>query len=340
VCGHSLPKTYIYNTMKRKNLTTGLIAILLLFSLFLLRNFEPIRMRKQDFGDIRLQKIEETTTETPYLIRFFDGETLVAMPLEEYVFCVVAAEMPASYESAALEAQAIAARTYTLYKSLHGGCKKYEGADICGVSGHCQAFADLERLTDRWGEDFPYYEKKIREAVEKTSGMVLCYENEPINALYHASSSGTTENVENVYSTALPYLVSVDTPEEAKSEVKITKTELMQLMQANYKGFTLGNMDEIAVLEHNSTGRVEKLRIGNVTMSGKTARKIFSLKSTDFEVKIENGILVFFAQGYGHGVGMSQKGANILAKDGFTAKEILLHYYSGVEINNIDQIKK
>ncbi|MBR3842751.1 MAG: SpoIID/LytB domain-containing protein [Christensenellaceae bacterium] len=92
--------------MKRKNLTTGLVAILLLFSLFLLRNFEPIRMRKQDFGDIRLQKIEETTTEISYLIRFFDGEKLIKMPLEEYIFCVVAAEMPASYESAALEAQA------------------------------------------------------------------------------------------------------------------------------------------------------------------------------------------------------------------------------------------
>lgn len=327
--------------MKKKNsILISVFAFILFILLVLLRNssLPQYRVRKKENLGLEINVIEASEKpHVPYFISFYNGEKLIKMDLEDYIFCVVSAEMPASYSEEALKAQAIAARTYTCYKASHGGCGKCSGADICGVSGHCQAFASEETLRERWNDDFENFSKKIRAAVTETTGLVLIYDGKLINALYHATSSGSTENVEDVYSVALPYLISVSTPESDVSSVRsYSKNEITDIMTKNYKGFKLKDIKkEIYIKERNASGRVSSLQIGNIKISGKTARKLFSLKSTDFNIKVGEKV-VFSVQGYGHGVGMSQKGADTLAKEGKTYEEILLHYYTGAEISPLE----
>ena len=147
-----------------------------------------------------------------------NGSEIEEIDLEEYLVCVVAAEMPASFEPEALKAQAVAARTYTLYKTNNGGCSAHTGADICTQSSHCQAYITKENMIKNWGDNADIYLDKIQTAVLQTEGQILLYEGDEIEVFYHASSGGQTENCENVYSKALPYLVSVKSEGEQDSD--------------------------------------------------------------------------------------------------------------------------
>ncbi len=164
-----------------------------------------MRAEKKDGMDISTDAVGEGR-----MIHVLTDGGITDMELEEYIVGVVAAEMPAYYESEALKAQAVAARTYTVRKAEHGGCSEAEGADICTRSGHCQAYADEKRLMERWGEDYDKNIAKMRDAVEGTDGQIIVYGGEAIEALFHASAGGMTEASENVYKNAQPYLKSVE----------------------------------------------------------------------------------------------------------------------------------
>jgi len=270
------------------------------------------------------------------------AETLEEMDLEEYIVGVVAGEMPASYEQEALKAQAVAARTYALRKMLNGGCSKHEGADICAFSEHCQAYCTLEEMQKKWGDSFEAYYNKIKDAVYATAGIVMTYENDVINALFFAESDGRTEDCINVFSDSLPYLVGVDSPEDAEPAFKtISFQEFADLATAAYPNcsITAGNVSSsVEVLSRYKSGQVEALRLGNEIITGKQARTAFSLRSANFSVTFGDKGVTFSVLGYGHGVGMSQKGADVMAENGSTYAEILSHYYTSVNFENAAKV--
>ena len=277
----------------------------------------------------------ETTT-----IKVYDhrADKLVDMDLEEYIVGVVSAEMPAYYDFEALKAQAVASRTYTLYSMAHGGCHTNPDADVCTNSKCCQAFSTHERMQNAWKDDYANNYNRVAQAVMETAGEVLVYDGKLCDALYHACSGGQTENSENVYANALPYLRGVDSPYEdpmREEDVDFGTDALVELIAAKYpeSGVTKDNVrEEIAIEKAYESGRVETLRLGKTKITGKQARNLFGLRSTMFTVEWTEKGIVFHVKGYGHGVGMSQNGANGMAKHGSDYREILFHYYTGVSI--------
>ena len=269
--------------------------------------------------------------------------TIEEIPLDEYLYGVVAAEMPASFEMEALKAQAIVARTYTIYK-IENNSNKHDDADICDNSACCQAWISKEDRFARWEEKEQEENwNKIVSAVDSTKGKVITYEGKVINAFFHSNSGGKTETTINVWGgDGYPYLQAVATAGEDaysqyQSEVIISKEKFISKMKEKYNDFDIdfSKEDSIEVLEYTDSDRVKTIRVGNKKLSGVEVRTIFGLKSANFKTTIENENIKFEVLGYGHGVGMSQTGADAKAKQGSTAEEIIKHFYTGVEIVNI-----
>jgi len=267
-----------------------------------------------------------------------DDGSVAELTLADYLWRVVAAEMPASFEPEALKAQAVCARTYTLWKQgagLHG-----EEADLCANSACCQACLDPARGAEKWGSQEGEYREKIARAVSETDGQVLTYEGAPIQALFFSSSTHSTEDAAAVWGSSLPYLVPVDSPEgeevpNYRTTVTVTAEEMKKLAKA--AGATLGKDPGtwISAVSYTSSGRVAELKFGNITLSGGGARSLFSLRSACFTVEEEGGLFTFSVTGYGHGVGMSQYGANAMAAQGSSWQEIVTHYYTGISIEGM-----
>lgn len=256
------------------------------------------------------------------------GET-VSMYREAYLIGVVAAEMPASYEPEALKAQAVAART----RVERGHCLSHPEANVCTDSGCCQGYLDEAAQKARWGDDMAYYHTRIRKAVEATDGVVLMYEGELIEVLYHAVSGGYTEDVENVYETALPYLRSVVSPgEEQASRYETIQVFTQNELAAVFPDAAQDGMVALTILERSQSGRVTKIQVGPYEITGRVFRSALGLKSTNFEIHQTEESVTFYQRGYGHGVGMSQAGANAMALAGAAYDEILYYYYTGVEL--------
>lgn len=259
--------------------------------------------------------------------------------LDEYLYGVLSAEMPASYEKEALKAQAIVARTYTMYKILKD--KKHENSDICSSYTCCQAWIDEENKKEKWKEKYEEYNEKIKSAVDETKGKIITYENAPINALFHANSGGKTELPINVWGGNYPYFAVVETSgEEAysgySSEVEFSKEDLKNKIKEQYEDFEIDYTKEdcIKILEYTESGRIKNIKIGNKELSGVTLRACLGLKSSNFEYEILENSVKFKVIGYGHGVGLSQSGSDALARNGKTADEIINHYYKNIEIIN------
>lgn len=262
--------------------------------------------------------------------------------LDEYILGVVSAEMPATYEEEALKAQAIVARTYTIY--IIKNSKKHNNADICDNSKCCQAWISKEDRMNKWEETAREENwSKIETAVNSTKGKVITYNGEIIESFFHSNSGGKTENVSSVWGgTDLPYLQTVETAGEDSysqysSEVNLNKEEFKEKMLTYHQDFTINydDLDAIKILEYTEGGRVNKIKIGNLELSGVEMRNIVGLKSANFKVGISEDNIQFIVIGYGHGVGMSQTGANTLAEAGSSCEEIIKHFYTGVEISNI-----
>ncbi len=250
--------------------------------------------------------------------------------VEEYVAGVVANEVPHTFDAEALKAQAVAARSY-LYYCLLNNSHAHENADVCTDITHCCGYITETGLADRYGEGYAKAAiSAARDAAYSTEGEVMLYEDKPILALWHSSSLENTENCEAVFDSALPYLVSVPTPESGRNSiVSYTKSEVRECLEA--AGFAYNGSLKVSRTETPS-GRCASLTLGNVTLSGTDARWIFGLRSTDFGVYTFAGRIYFLVNGYGHGVGMSQYGADSMAKSGASYEDILTHYYTGAVI--------
>lgn len=264
--------------------------------------------------------------------------------LDTYLYHVVSAEMPVDFEKEALKAQAIVARTYTIYKMNH---KKHDNADICDDSTCCQAWISKEDRLARWEGDKEAKWSKIEECVNETKGKIITYNNQPINAFFHSNSGGRTELPVDVWGggSDMPYLQVVETSGEDgytqyNSEVELTNEEILEKLKEKYPDIQINfnNQEDIKILEYTSSGRVKTIKFGNHEISGTEARSIFGLRSTNFELIKENEKIKFIVKGYGHGVGMSQTGADSMAKSGSTAEEIINHFYVGVEIKDINSL--
>lgn len=266
------------------------------------------------------------------------------VPLDTYLCNVVSAEMPADYEKEALKAQAIVARTYTIYKIQN---KKHENADICDDSSCCQAWVSKETRLSRWDEDKRESNwQKIEDCVNETKGKIITYDGKPINAFFHANSGGKTEIPVNVWGgTGYPYLQVVETAGEEgydqyESEVNLTNEELIDKLKTKYSDISIdfNNQDDIKILEYTDSGRVKTIKFGNHNLSGVEARTLLGLKSTNFEITRDGDNIKFTVKGYGHGVGMSQTGADSLAKEGKNCFDIINHFYIGVQITDINSL--
>ncbi len=264
--------------------------------------------------------------------------------IDDYLCNVVSAEMPADYELEALKAQAIVARTYTIYKSLN---KRHDNADICDDSTCCQAWISKEDRLARWEESKRESNwQKICNSVNSTKGKIVTYNNQPINAFFHSNSGGKTETPVNVWGgTGYPYLQSVqtsgeDTYTQYNSEVVITPEELLNKIKAKYTDIVIdfANTEDIKIIDYTESSRVKTVKFGNHEISGVEARTLLGLRSTNFEITKEGNNYKFSVKGYGHGVGMSQTGADAMAKQGSNSEDIIKHFYTGIEIKEVNSL--
>lgn len=275
-------------------------------------------------------------------IRLLHTETgeIEELPMDEYLYGVVAAEMPASYEVEALKAQAIVARTYTIYQAMNS-VGKHPNADICDNYGCCQAWISKEERFASWKpEEAEANWQKIVDCVNATTGKIITYNGQPINAFFHSNSGGITETSINIWGGIdYPYLKSVETSGENgytqySSEVILSKEDLEKKMKEKYSDFEINFSDSncIQILEYTSSKRVKTIKIGNKEIAGTEARTILGLKSTNFTFTFDGNQFKFNVIGNGHGVGMSQTGADSMAKSGSNYEEIIKHFYTDVEI--------
>jgi stage II sporulation protein D len=268
----------------------------------------------------------------------------VTMPLEMYVRGVVAAEMPVHFEKEALKAQAVAARTY-IARRLVSGKKNEQGADVSDDHNEGQAYSSEEKLKKRWGEaDFEKNLSKINAAVNETKGQIALYEGKPIEALFFSTSSGKTENSEDYWNNSVPYLRSVDSPWDEKSD-KFTASQDIPiakfLQHLGLKAIPAASIDSaIQVIEKTATGHIKTIKVGDKTFTGPDFRQRLGLRSTWFTWKLDpdKDMITFFTKGFGHGVGLSQYGANGMAQEGRTYDEIIRHYYQGVTLGKVSDV--
>lgn len=234
--------------------------------------------------------------------------------LEQYLLGVLAGEMPASFHIEALKAQAIAARTYAIHQTNYGA------TPIQQTTAHQVYKEDIN----------PKYEEKLKEAVNATKHQILTYNNQPITAMFHAASNGQTESARNFSGAQIAYLTTVSTPEEYTETQTFTLATFNEQLKAAY---SLAQIAQ-AQITRNDTNRVERITIGPKTWTGREFRELLRLKSTDFTINVNSEIEIQ-TKGYGHGVGMSQYGANELATNDRTAQEILAHYYPDTTLTTL-----
>ena len=277
-------------------------------------------------------------------VKLLHGSTgeIEELDLDEYLYGVVSSEMPASFEQEALKAQAVVARTYTIYKITNGS--KHENANICDDSKCCQAWISKETRFEKWNESERENNwSKIVNAVDSTKGKIITYDGKPINAFFHSNSGGKTEIASSVWGGRdEPYLQAVETSGEGNytqysSEVILTKSEFVDKIKQYHSNFEIdfSNENQIEILEYTEGQRIKTIKLGNLELTGTEIRNIFGLKSAKFEISVDGENVKFKVIGYGHGVGMSQTGADSMAKEGKNYEEIIKHYYTGVEIVNL-----
>ncbi|NLD20480.1 MAG: stage II sporulation protein D [Clostridiales bacterium] len=316
-----------------------LCLLLVLAPYFLTKPIEKQEKKASPSPSFELAQIPKTID--VYIYEAGNTETL---DFEEYVKGVVASEMPSSFHMEALKAQAVAARTYSLARvnkaAAGGNPEAHPDAPLCDTT-HCQVYRSEDSLkkikgakwmTDDW--------HKICSAVDKTKGQLLYYDGQLVQqALFHSSSGGKTENSEDVFTSAVPYLVSVESPYEndathQNEENSFSIYDFSERLKGKYPNIAFGdiNSSNIEIISRSSGQRVEKMKIGDGIIEGRNVREALGLPSANFAVTISGDTITFTSSGSGHGVGMSQYGADGMAKKGYSYKKILSHYYSGTKI--------
>ena len=269
-----------------------------------------------------------------------DG-TVAELSMSDYLFGVVAAEMPAAFEEEALKAQACAARTYTVRKQEHTTGAHPE-ADVCTDVNCCQAYVPRETAESRWGVSAQTYAQKIEEAIAGTDGLGVLYQGEPIQAVFFSSAPGRTVDAVEVWGNQVDYLQSVESPEGEEvpnyhSQAVFSAAQVRETVLASYPGADLSGDPSawFGTPAVNEGGTVSSVLVGGVTLTGGQVRTLFGLRSACFTVGWDGTNFTFSVTGYGHGVGMSQYGANAMAKAGSSFEEILTWYYTGTQVEQL-----
>lgn len=282
---------------------------------------------------IKEETIEmEVVNEAKVRIKREDGRIDVVL-FEDYIVGVLAGEMPANFEIEALKAQALAARSYVLKKIEQNSNEDYDILDTVMN----QVYLDEEEMKEKWNENYQINRNKIEQAVLETKGEYLTYNGEVIEAFFFSTSTGKTENCEEVFQQALPYLRSVDSSWDSEvspvfNEIyKFTLDEFYQKLNLTYQEDL-----KIEVIETTSTGRIKRIKINNQEMTGNDIYKALNLKSNYFDITRSGNYVTISTKGYGHGVGMSQYGAQAMALKGYKYDEIVKYYYQGVEISKME----
>lgn len=264
------------------------------------------------------------------IVRVYRNESSIveSIPIEEYIVGVVAGEMPINFENEALKAQAVASRSYVMYRILKNANKDYDVVD----SVNDQVYIDTDHLKEKWGTNYLNNINKVKKAVLDTAGEYLEYDGNIVEALFFSTSVGSTENSEDIFSSQVPYLRSVSSTWDEMSPVysdskEFDKDEFYQLLGLNYQ-----QRLDIVITKYTSTGRVLEILINNKKYSGREVCSKLKLRSTFFEIVEYDNKIIVNTKGYGHGVGLSQYGAQGMALEGYNYEEILKHYYLGVEI--------
>ena len=274
---------------------------------------------------------EKTFKEYTIKVKQVSQDKIVELNLEDYVVGVLAGEMPISFEEEALKAQAVVARTYALKRVLNNN-SEYDVVDTTKN----QVYLDDEYLRDKWGKNYEKYIEKIKKVVNETSHEYIFFEDKIIDAMFFSTSVGMTENSEEIFPNELPYLRSVSSTWDE---------DVSPVFKENYK-FTLKKFYELLGLKYNSkltitktavtsTGRVKEIKINGKTFTGKKIQQLLDLRSNYFSIAKVGDNVQIETKGYGHGVGMSQYGANGMAKEGYKYEDIIKHYYQDVEIKKI-----
>ena len=273
-------------------------------------------------------------------VRLSTADGVETLALDDYLTGVVMGEMPASFPQAALEAQAVAARTFTCKQMLGG---KHDGADVCADSGCCQAYLSPETAAERMGTEYDAVYNKVRTAVEATDGQVLTYDDALIDAVYFSCSGGVTEDAVAVWGNEVPYLQSVESPGEEDAPpyedvVSVERDVFRQTVEAAGAVLPEDGGQWFGKAVRSSGGGVETVEIGGVSFTGTEVRSLFNLRSTRFSVTVGEETVDFYTRGYGHRVGLSQYGAAAMADGGSTWQKILQHYYTGVDIVDMETV--
>lgn len=295
-------------------------VIIIIIPLFIVTIF--IKEKQIDYGLISKRNVR---------ILLEEEDKIIEMPLENYVLGVVAGEMPMSFTEEALKAQAVAARTYVLKKMEGNSSNDYDVIDT--VTN--QVYLTDENMKERFGENYTTYINKLNKVIKETEGKYITFDNKAIDALFFSTSVGKTENSEEVFSSYEPYLRSVEsTYDEISPSYTITKefslNDFYSLLGLEYSD-TL-NVENI---ETTSTGRTKLVKINGVEFTGSDVFSKLTLKSTFFTIQLLDNKIITTTKGYGHGVGMSQYGAEGMARKGFSYDEILLYYYTGVKLKKL-----
>jgi len=281
-----------------------------------------------------------------FVLRILIEDEVHTMSMAEFLRGVVAAEMPARFHPEALKAQAVAARTYALHRMLVAPSPRHPAADVCGSYACCKAFHSPERLRERWGDSFDHYHAIIAEVIRATDGVILLYEARPVLAAFHAASYGFTEASGAIWGD-VPYLQSVRTFEGVAEMPRFYET--VELCASAFRDAVWRAYPDavfegdisgwITDKQHTDSGRLSSLAVGGVTLTGVEFRRLFGLRSTAVQFAFDAERIAITTGGHGHGVGMSQFGANTMAYLGLDFQAILHWYYTDVVLGQMNAIE-
>ncbi|SFE10103.1 stage II sporulation protein D [Lentibacillus persicus] len=312
-----------------------LMTVILIIPTLIVVPFMSDSEEQETTAENSTEDIEISMGSSPFSVEVMraSSEQVESVPLETYVARVVASETPSEFEMEALKAQALAARTFIVNRLLHQSDN--DEADVTDTTSD-QVYHNEQELKKTMGSTYDEDMAKIRKAVAATEGEILTYKNNPITAAYFSTSNGYTENSEDYWENKVPYLRSVESPWDTNTpkfmDQKIfTISEVEELLETDLPASEAISMD----VSRTEGNRVGELKIGDKAFSGRKIRETLGLKSSDFSIEKKRDHLIFTTKGYGHGIGMSQFGANGMAEEGKTYKEIVKHYYQDVEISTV-----
>ena len=309
----------------RKNLLLYIIVLILIPIFVVSIIYKSLDNEKLD-NDIKKTTTKEISSSIK--IKINKNNEIKELDLEEYIIGVVAGEMPASFEMEALKAQAVTSRTYAMYKINN----TKENYDI-ETTVDDQVYITTDEMKEKWDNDYELYYNKIKDAVSSTQNLVMKKDNKIFKSYYFAMSNGTTADSSTVFGESTT--TSVESPWDNESLNKFLVTTEFTSNEIKTKLNLKDDITNIEILSRDKTNRVEKIKVNNKKYTGIEFRQLLSLRSTDFTIsKIDNTYSIT-TKGYGHGVGMSQYGANGMAKENYTYDEILKYYYQDIEIKEI-----